>query len=191
MADMEPLATIEDVKGAFGGEMTDEQKARAEFVLAKLSAAFRRSAHQTFTVEQYTHRLKVDAGHVLPTRTPVVEVIKVFDDDGQPVPHALIRGVIRVTRTTEAFVNVVYKAGLDKVPEDVKLQIADSARRVLSINAATSGVTQITKSAGPFSETQHLASWAVGGQALLSPDDETLAATYRPRRPGHTWVMRP
>lgn len=192
MADMRPLATVEDVEAAFGGEMTAEQKSRADFVLAKLSAAFRRSARQTFTVETYTHRLKVDAGHVLPHRTPVVEVINVFDDEGTQIPHDLIRGFIRVPRTTEAFVTVTYKAGLNKVPEDVKLQIADSARRILAIMPeATAGVTQVSMTVGPFSESRQLASWAVGGQALLSPDDEALAVTYRPKRAGHTWVMRP
>ena len=183
---MQPLATIEDVQQAFGQEMTPEQKQRAEFVLAKLSAAFRARARQTFTVEQYTHRLKVNAGHVLTTRTPLVEVLSVFDDEGNEVPFETKRGYIRVPRTSEAFVNVTF------VPDDVRLQIADSARRVLSISAdAVAGIVQVTKSAGPFSETNQLASWAVGAQALLSPDDEALAASYRPRRAKNVWVMTP
>ena len=189
---MKPLATSEDVQQAFGQEMTPEQKQRAEFVLAKLSAAFRARARQTFTVEQYTHRLKVNAGHVLPTRTPLVEVLSVFDDEGNTVPFETKRGYIRVSRTSEAFVNVTYKAGLASVPDDVRLQIADSARRVLSISAgAAAGITQTTQSAGPFSETHQIASWAVGAQALLSPDDEALAASYRPRRAKNVWVMPP
>lgn len=186
-----PLVDLEDIEAALGRTLSDEEKPRALFVADKLSEAFRRRARQTFTVETYVHRLKVDAGgRVFPNRAPLVEVLAVFTDEGAPVRYAQRHGYIYVYPWSSNFVVVSYTAGLSAVPAAVRLQLADSAHRILSIpDAAAQGATQATDTTGPFTQSRQYAAWAVGGQALLSPDDQALADSYRPRRAGHVWVM--
>ena len=186
-----PLVDIEDIEAALGRPLRDEEKPRALFVADKLSAAFRMRARQTFAVETYVHRLKVDTGgRVFPTRAPLVEVLAVTADDGQSIPYQVRHGFIQVASPANEFVVVTYAAGLSEVPAAVRLQLADSARRILLIpDAAAQGVTQMTETTGPFTQTRQYATWAVGGQALLSPDDQALADAYRPRAAGHVWVM--
>lgn len=186
-----PLVDVADIEAALGRPLRDEEKTRALFVADKLSAAFRMRARQTFTVETYTHRLKVDAGgRVFPTRAPLVKVRAVVTDDGQPIPYEKRHGFISVPALSSEFVVVTYDAGLSEVPPAVRLQLADSARRILTIpDAAAQGATQATDTTGPFTQSRQYAAWAVGGQALLSPDDQALANAYRPRRAGHVWVM--
>lgn len=186
-----PLVDVADIEAALGRELRDEEKTRALFVADKLSAAFRQRARQTFTVETYVHRLKVDAGgRVFPTRAPLVEVLAVFTDEGAPVKYEKRHGHIYVRAWCSDFVVVTYTAGLAEVPAAVRLQLADSVRRILLIpDAAAQGATQMTETTGPFTQTRQYATWAVGGQAILSPDDQALADAYRPRRAGHVWVM--
>lgn len=186
-----PLATVSDLEAALGRDLNETEKRRAEFVLDKLSAAFRDRARQNFTVEQYTHRLKVDGGgRLFPTRTPLLAVHSVTTDDGTPVAWQLRHGFLQVDMPASDFLVVTYSAGLAEVPATVRLQLADSARRILTIpDAAAQGATQSTDTAGPFTQSRQYAAWAVGGQALLSPDDQALADAYRPRRAGHVWVM--
>ena len=186
-----PLVDLEDIEAALGRPLSDEEKPRALFVADKLSAAFRQRARQTFAVETYVHRLKVDGGgRVFPTRAPLVEVLAVFTDEGAPVTYEKRHGHIYVRAWCSDFVVVTYTAGLTEVPVAVRLQLADSARRIMSIDAAAAhGATQATDTTGPFTQTRQYAAWAVGGQALLSPDDQALADSYRPRRAGHVWVM--
>lgn len=186
-----PLVDIEDIEAALGRPLRDEEKPRALFVADKLSAAFRMRARQTFAVETYVHRLKVDTGgRVFPTRAPLVEVLAVFTDEGAPVKYEKRHGHIYVRAWCSDFVVVTYTAGLAEVPPAVRLQLADSVRRILLIpDAAAQGATQMTETTGPFTQSRQYATWAVGGQALLSPDDQALADAYRPRRAGHVWVM--
>lgn len=186
-----PFVDVADIEAALGRELRDEEKARALFVADKLSEAFRQRARQTFTVETYVHRLKVDAGgRVFPTRAPLVEVLAVFTDEGAPVKYEKRHGHIYVRAWCSDFVVVTYTAGLAEVPPAVRLQLADSVRRILLIpDAAAQGATQMTETTGPFTQTRQYATWAVGGQALLSPDDQALADAYRPRSAGHVWVM--
>lgn len=186
-----PLVDIEDVEAALGRTLSDEEKPRALFVADKLSEDFRKRARQTFAVETYVHRLKVDGGgRVFPTRAPLVEVLAVFTDEGAPVTYEKRHGYIYVRAWCSDFVVVTYTAGLTEVPAAVRLQVADSVRRILLIpDAAAQGATQATETTGPFTQSRQYATWAVGGQVLLSPDDKALADSYRPRRAGHVWVM--
>ena len=186
-----PLVNVEDIEAALGRPLTDSESARATFIANKLSEAFKERARQTFTVKQYTHRLKVDAGgRVIPTRAPLVSVVAVTTDDGQVIPYNVRRGFIQVASPATEFVVVTYTAGLDRVPTAVRLQLADSVRRILLIpDDAAQGATQMTETTGPFTQSRQYATWAVGGQAILSPDDQALADSFRPRRAGHVWVM--
>ena len=127
---------------------------------------------------------------MFPTRAPLVEVLAVFTDEGAPVKYEKRHGHIYVRAWCTDFVVVTYTAGLSEVPAAVRLQLADSVRRILLIpDAAAQGATQMTETTGPFTQNRQYATWAVGGQAILSPDDQALADAYRPRRAGHVWVM--
>ena len=137
-----PLVTVEDIEAALGRPLTDSESARATFIADKLAEAFRQRARQTFTVEAYTHRLKVDAGgRVVSTRAPLVSVEAVTTDDGQAIPYNVRHGFIQVGAPANEFVVVTYEAGLSEVPAAVRLQLADSVRRILLIPDAAAIVT--------------------------------------------------
>lgn len=190
VAELAALATADDVAAAFGRPLTEEEAGRADWILARLSDLFRREARQDFTVASYTHRVKVNGGHVRLPRSPVISVEAVRDDWGNPVVWEQRQGYLAVPLRSDAFVVVVYTAGYAEVPGVVVSQIADAARRVLSIAPeAAAGISQIHETTGPFSGQMSVASWAVGGQTMLSPDDIRLARSYRPARAGNVWVL--
>lgn len=186
---MAALAQVSDVQVAMGRELTVVETARVEFLLELLSDKFRAEAQQSFAVESFEHRIKVNGCHVTPRRTPLVSVSSVVDDAGVAVPWTMGEGFVHVNLPSDRFVVMTYTAGLTDVPVVVRHQIADSARRILSIApAAIEGRTQVSQTAGPYSEQSQFATWAVGGQAMLSPDDIALARKFRPRRAGNVWV---
>ena len=183
------LASPEDVAKALGRDLTDEETRRVTHLLDLLSDKFRTEARQTFTVETHTHRVKVNGRRARPHRTPLVAVTAVTDDAGAPVPYAMRHGHVEVPLPSDRFVIMTYRAGYPEVPDDVTAQIADSAARILKIDPkAGAGAAQASTTAGPFSQSATFASWAIGGQTMLSPDDIALARSYRPRRAGNVWV---
>lgn len=210
---MPSLASVDDVE-ALTGPIAD--RLRIETLLNLVSARFCREARQEFTPGESTTRLQVVDRVVTLPQSPVVAVTAVTGDDGTayawtvPAPtgreiviecggEMMLRpGLIIESPGSAArrpsHVLVTYSHGGD-VPDPVRLCVADAVRRALSIDeAAAAGATSVTESdtRGPFSRsrTRQFASWAVGGQALLSPDDVALARSYRVRAP-RLWVMRP
>lgn len=202
-----PLATVEDVAALLGRPLDEAEEARAGVLLEQVSARFRREARQEFTPGESTVRLKVDAGVVHLPQRPATEVLAVTYDDGRAVVHwahigqrvtvsnlASLAGVA-INADADAlgaapgFVVVTYRHGAE-VPPDVRGAVAGAVQRVLGADPeAAQGAAQVTDSAGVFSRTRQFASWAVGGQALLSPDDLALARSFRTVRP-KVWVMR-
>lgn len=183
------LASPEDVAKALGRDLTDEETRRVTHLLDLLSDKFRTEARQTFTVETHTHRVKVNGRRARPHRTPLIAVTTVTDDAGAPVPYMMRHGYVEVPLPSDRFVIMTYRAGYPEVPDDVTAQIADSAARILRISPdAAAGRTTTSITTGPFSESAGFATWAVGGQTMLSPDDVALARSYRPRRAGNVWV---
>ena len=184
------LASAEDVVSALGRELTDDEAARVDAVLDKLSELFRREAGQTFTPAESTVRLKVNGGRVRLTQGPVVEVISVVDDDAVAVEYTVFGSWLTTDLASHQFVTVEYTHGGD-APEAVRLAIADAARQVLLVDPnAVTGITQHGETTGPFSEQTTYASWAVGGSSRLSPDDLALARSYRVKVPT-VWVQSP
>ena len=183
------LATKEAVAQALGRDLTDEESKRVEHLLTILSAKFCAEARTSFEPATYTHRVKVNGRHARPQRLPLIAVTSVIDDAGQPVPFTLRHGYVDVDLPSDRFVTMTYQAGYREVPDVVATQIADSVARILKIDPrAAAGRTQTSVTTGPFSESGTFATWAVGGQAMLSPDDIALARQYRPRRNGNVWV---
>lgn len=185
-----PLASSDDVKAVLGRDLTSGESAKVGAVMAKASELFRLRSGQMFTPGESVVRLKVDGGEVRLPQRPVVAVESVTRDDGTPVQWSLFGSVLTVPLRSSDFVRVTYSHG-GVVPEVVKQCIAEVAARVLTVDpVAATGVTQHGKTDGPFSEQFTFAAWAVGGQTLLSPADEALAASFRVKL-GHTVVLRP
>ena len=168
------LTSTNEVAAALGKELTAQDKDRISHLISLVSAKFAAAAGCTFAKAAYTHRVKVNAGQVRPPRTPLLAVTSVTDDDGQPVPWRLAHGYIAVPLPSHRL---------------VVAQVADAVARIMRVDPrAAAGQTQATTTTGPFTVTGTFATWAVGGQALLSPDDLEVAARYRPHRPGNIWV---
>ena len=183
------LTSTNEVAAALGKELTAQDKDRISHLISLVSAKFAAAAGCTFAKEAYTHRVKVNAGQVRPPRAPLLAVTSVTDDDGQPVPWRLAHGYIAVPLPSHRLVVVTYTAGYEKIPDVVSAQVADAVARIMRVDPrAAAGQTQATTTTGPFTVTGTFATWAVGGQALLSPDDLEVAARYRPHRPGNIWV---
>jgi len=184
------LASEDDVVAALGRDLTTAETARVDAVLDKLSELFRRESGQTFTAAESTVRLKVNGGRVRLTQAPVVEVVSVVDDDAVAVEYTLFGSWLTTDLASHEFVTVEYSHG-GTVPDVVRLTIADAARQVLQVDPnAVTGITQRGETTGPFSEQTTYASWAVGGSTRLSPDDLSLARSYRVKVPT-VWVQSP
>lgn len=183
------LASTDDVAKALGRPLSPGENATAEHVLSLLSEKFCQEARCTFQRQVWEHRCKVNGQQVRPPRSPLVSVEWVRDDASRPLPFQVRAGYIQVPAASHELVTVRYTAGYESVPRIVTLQIADAAKRALSTDPkAAAGYTQTSTTAGPYTESGTFATWAVGGQVLLSPDDVALARSLRPRRRGNVWV---
>lgn len=203
-----PLATVEDVAALLGRPLSGAEEARAGVLLEQVSARFRREARQEFTPGESTVRLRVDAGAVHLPQRPATEVVAVTYGDGRPVVHWTHQGQLVTVSNLASLAGVAINADADavgtapgsvvvtyrhgaEVPPDARGAVAGAVQRAIGADPeAAQGAAQVTDSAGAFSRTRQFASWAVGGQALLSPDDLALARSFRAVRP-RLWVMRP
>lgn len=178
-----PLASTADVEAALGRSLTSAEEPLAEFALDKASEAFRRESGQHFTSGASTVRLKVNGQRVYLAQHPVASVDSVVDDDGNAVDYEVDGQWLTVAEDSSTYVTVAYDHG-GTVPDMVRLAVAEiAARNVRLDDDARRGFTQTSATAGPFNESGTYASWAVGGQVLLSPEDKSLARSYRPRVP--------
>jgi len=173
------LASANDVAESLGRDLTTEESTKVESILDKASELFRLRSGQQFTAGSSLVRLKVNGGVVRLPQRPVVSVESVTDDEGYPVGYTRFGSVLTTVLRSHQFVRVSYTHGGD-VPDVVRLCIADIARKVLEIPAdARGGLSQFSTTDGPFSNSGTYASWAVGGQTMLAPDDAALADTFR------------
>ena len=190
--DYTPLADVDDVRNAIGRDLTSDEEGRCATILAKASELFRLRARQQFTPGRSDVRLRVNGGVVYLPERPVTTVHSVTDDDGQPVTYKIRKSTMTVAPRCPDFVIVDYSHGSSEVPELVLRTIAEIAVKVLNVDPrAAAGVTQHAKGALDYTESETYATWAVGGQTMLAPDDDRIALSFRPsRRPGLI-VMQP
>lgn len=190
MAEYEALASVDDVKAALGRDLTTSEQAQVGPALEKASELFRRAARRDFTAGRKTTRLKVNGGEVRLPQSPVATIHAVTDDDGNPVRWAHPFGAtLTVAMRSHQFVRVDYSYGGD-VPKLVRTTVADIVARLFNVDdRAKSGLAQYQKGTGPFTEGGTFASWAVGGQVMLSPADEAVAASFRAPRLANTVVL--
>ena len=189
MAEMPALATRNDVVAILGRPLSEEESARIDAILDKLSELFRRESGQLFTPGKSTVRRKVNGEEVFLPQRPVAEVSSVVDARGRPVQFSgfgqwlLVPGV-----ESHELVTVTYKHGSDEVPPLVVETIADAARQVLEVSPeAVSGITQVSQGGTSYTASATYATWAQGGSARLSPEDLKIARSFRPLM-GNVWV---
>ena len=176
------LASASDVATALGRALTAAEAIKVEAILDKASELFRLRSGQQFTPGTSTVRLKVNGGEVRLPQRPVTAVTSVTYDDGGAVAYTRFGSVLTSTLRSHQFVRVTYSHGAETIPDVVRLCIADIGRKVLEIGVeARRGLTQYSKTDGPFSESGTYAAWAVGGQTMLAPDDNAIADTFRGR----------
>lgn len=185
------------VEQALQREMSEPEKQRASQLIAQVIDAFEREAfgelaNYGFGSGTVTQRIKSDGGTVYLPYLHAREVLAVTDDTGREVPyvwHEWQSQAIRTRTRHNDFLTVTYRWELTPGGATVDL-LADAVARTMQIPASVrGGANQLTSSTGPFSQTTNFASWTVGGQALLSPEDKRAARAFRPRPRGRTWVM--
>lgn len=180
------LATISDVEARLGRPLTVAETAKADAWLNDASALFVQRAIQQFEVGESTVRLFPKDGIVRLVQRPVIAVTSVEDINGQPVDFTWDGFQSLYDLGTTLPLKVTYEHGSDIIPEAVVAVVAGMVARTLSISGdAVAGVTQQT--VGPFS--QSYASWAVGGQIMLSPAEAQVADSYRTKTFSSTSIL--
>lgn len=170
------LATIADVEARLGRSLTAAELPKAAAYLDDASAMFVQRAVQKFEVGESTVRLFPKDGIVRLVQRPVIEVIEVKDIDGVEIDYTFDGHQSLYDLGAYTPVTVTYEHGSATIPADVVACVAGMVARTLSINPdAAAGVTQ--QSVGPFS--QSYATWAVGGQVMMSPAEAKVADYYR------------
>jgi hypothetical protein len=173
---MMALATIADVEARLGRELTTAEESKATAWLADASALFIQRSIQKFEEGESTVRLFPRAGVARLVQRPVTDVTSVTNINGFAVDYTWDGLQSLYELATNQPIIVTYEHGSATIPADVVAVVAGMVARTLSISAdAAAGVTQ--QSVGPFS--QSYATWAVGGQVMLSPAEAMVADSYR------------
>lgn len=179
-----PLAGVDDVVEVLRRYLTLAEEDRLVGVLLKLSALFRREARRSFAAGVTTVRLKANGGRIHLAERPVESVDAVTDDRGRQVTWTR-QGQWLVTPLTSAeFATITYTHG-GEVPDDVRIAIAEAAAQIVAVDPAAvpAGAERVTEGAGPYSRSTTYSAWATTGRADLSPEDRTLARSYRTKMP--------
>lgn len=189
MAEIPALATEEDVVAILGRGLSEEEFARIDAILNKLSELFRKESGQLFTPGESTVRRKVNGEEVFLPQRPVAEVSSVVDARGRPVQFSWFGQWLLVPGVgSHELVTVTYKHGSEDIPPLVVQTIADAARQVLEVSPeAVSGITQVSQGGTSYTASATYATWAQGGSARLSPEDLKVARSFRPLM-GNVWV---
>jgi hypothetical protein len=170
------LATIAEVEARLGRSLTVAETSKATAYLEDASALFIQRAVQKFEQGESSVRLFPRDGVVRLTQRPVIAVTEVKDLDGNEIDFTWDRHQSIYDLGSYTPVDVTYEHGSITIPADVVAVVAGMVARTLSINPdAAAGVQQQT--VGPFS--QSYASWAVGGQVMMSPVEAKVADSYR------------
>ena len=180
------LATISDVEARLGRELTAVEAAKATAWLSDASALFVQRAIQQFEVNESTVRVFSKDGVVRLVQRPVISITSVEDINGVPVDFTWDGFQSLYELGDSGPLKVTYEHGSDTIPDAVVAVVAGMVARTLSIGGdAIAGVTQ--QSVGPFS--QSYASWAVGGQIMLSPAEGSVADSYRTKLMGNASLL--
>lgn len=179
---MDPLATVEDVAAALAVDaLSDEQRARAIPLLAKVSRRFRLEAERMFTPGIYTQTIKILGGGGVRLEEVPDDVISVKVPGVVDPPYTLSGNWIqfdnwRLSEYIGASAEVVYR-WYKPVPTDVVAAVADIVARNLMLDPK-SVVAQST-SLSTKDYRQDVSAWASSGIIGMNEDDIALARSYR------------
>lgn len=180
------LATIADVEARLGRDLTVDETAKATAWLDDASALFVQRAMQQFEVGESKVRVFTRDGVVRLIQRPVIDIVEVTDINGNPVDYTWDGFQSLYDLGTIGPLNVTYEHGSATIPEVVVACVAGMVVRRLELAGdAVAGVTQQT--VGPFS--QSYATWAVGGQVMLSPAEAAIADSYRTKNIGNASLL--
>tara|TARA_R110000796_G_scaffold75505_2_gene169366 strand:+ start:669 stop:1271 length:603 start_codon:yes stop_codon:yes gene_type:complete len=170
------LATIADVEARLGRSLTVGETSKASAYLSDASAMFVQRAVQKFEVSESAVRLFPKDGIVRLVQRPVIEIVSVKDIDGIEIDFTFDGHQSLYDLGDLRGITVNYEHGSANIPDDVVAVVAGMVARTLSISPdAAAGVQQ--QAVGPFS--QSYATWAVGGQVMMSPAEGKIADYYR------------
>lgn len=180
------LATIADVEARLGRDLTVAETAKATAWLEDASALFIQRSIQQFEVAESTVRLFPKDGIVRLVQRPVISIVSVEDINGVEIDFTWDGFQTLYDIWTELPLRVTYEHGSATIPDVVVAVVAGMVARTLSIAGdAVAGVSQQT--VGPFSQTY--ATWAVGGQVMLSPAEAAVADSFRTKTFGSTSLL--
>lgn len=180
------LATIADVEARLGRDLTVEETAKATAWLDDASALFVQRSIQQFEVGESKVRVFTRDGVVRLLQRPVIDIVEVKDINGNLVDYTWDGFQSLYDLGTIGPVDVTYEHGSATIPEVVVAVVAGMVVRRLELAGdAVAGVTQQT--VGPFS--QSYATWAVGGQVMLSPAEAAVADSYRTKNMGNASLL--
>jgi hypothetical protein len=170
------LATIADVEARLGRPLSPAELSKATAWLEDASALFIHRAMQKFLPGESKVRLFPRDGVVRLVQRPVIEIVSVTDLDGNEIDYTFDGHQSLYDLGPYSPVIVEYEHGSEDVPAEVVACVAGMVVRTIQIAPdAAAGVTQ--QAVGPFS--QSYATWAVGGQVMMSPSEEKVASSFR------------
>jgi hypothetical protein len=170
------LATIADVEARLGRPLSPSELSKANAWLEDASALFIQRAMQKFLPGESKVRLFPRDGVVRLVQRPVIEIVSVTDLDGNEIDYTFDGHQSLYDLGPYSPVVVEYEHGSEEVPAEVVACVAGMVVRTIQIAPdAAAGVTQ--QAVGPFS--QSYATWAVGGQVMMSPSEEKVASSFR------------
>lgn len=196
---LDPLASIEDLQGRLGRDLTGADLARAELLLADASAAVRSHTGQEISSRSSTARLQVRDGRVRLPQRPVTDVTAVDNVDGVAQiftwyggdvlelngGYGLVNGPWPWGNYGTVWLDVTYDHGYEEIPGEIVAIVCQIAARAFGTTPDDSGYTQ--EGIGNYSY-QVGAAAAAGAVGLLA-DERRILDRYR-RVGGQTWVGR-
>lgn len=183
------LATTDDFQARLGRDLTDDETARAEALLADVSAAVKIRTTQTFELAETTVRLRIRRDGVRLPQSPVHGVTAVTDIDGNDISFEW-DGLDRVALTNRTLavdfadictpvtvVDVTYEHGYEDVPEAIIGVVCSIALRAFGVAPTDAAYSQ--ESIDGYSYTIGSAG-AAGPFGVLPYEAEILDAYRKP-----------
>lgn len=182
------LATVDDLEGRLGRDLTGDELVRATAILDDVSASVILYAGQTFTTDETTQRFKIRNGVVRLSQRPVVGVSAVVDLNENDVAYEWDQAD-RLDVTTQVFdswsmepyrnglkyVDVTYEHGYEIVPQVIVGVVSNIALRTLGQTPTESGVVSEEIDGYAY----RLGSAAGSGGFGMLPDEKATLDRYR------------
>jgi hypothetical protein len=187
------LATVADLEARLGRAFDPAETARAEGLLAGVSARVRSYTGQQFEQATSTDRVRVRNGRLTLPQRPVTDVSDITDVDGSTVPFTWYAGSTIILGTSgyppihpieaawygrlREWVDVTYTHGYDDIPADVLEVVCQMVLRAFGTDPSASGIGQESVEGYSYSFG---AAGAAGAVGMLN-DEKAALDVYRRR----------